>query len=398
MHRPLAGAAALLVSIPLAVFGTIDLGNLPNYAGQPVPAYIQRDNTPPNNPITDAGATLGRVLFYDKRLSVNDTISCASCHRQEHGFSDPAIASQGVNGTTGRHSMRLINTRFGTDPRMFWDERASSVENQATQPIRDHAEMGFSGIDGAPGFEDLVAKMQAIPYYPPLFSAVFGDPAITEERMQRAIAQFVRSIQSFDTKYDAGRAVAPNDGAPFPNFTQAENRGKALFLPPPQFNAQGVRIGGGAGCGGCHRPPEFDIDPASLSNGVLRAIDGGNDRTNTRSPSLRGLSRPDGQLNGPFMHDGSFASLRTVILHYNTIPAAAAAPGNRPFVDPRVLPGGNPQQLQLTDQEVDDIAAFLRTLSGTAVYTDPRWSDPFDAEGNLTILGMPILTTIWAFY
>lgn len=398
MIRPLAGASLLILATPLAVFGTIDLENLPNYANQPVPPYIQRNNTPPDNPITDEGATLGRVLFYDKRLSVNDTISCASCHRQDHGFSDPAIASIGVNGMTGRHSMRLINTGFAVERRMFWDERATSVENQATQPIRDHAEMGFSGVDGAPDFDDLVAKMESIPYYPPLFSAVFGDEEITEDRMQRAIAQFVRSIQSFDSKYDEGRAQVPNDGAPFPNFTASENNGKNLFLPPPQFNAQGVRIGGGAGCAGCHRPPEFDIDPASLSNGLLRSIGGGTDRTNTRSPTLRDMVAPDGEFNGPFMHDGSFASLRTVILHYNTIPPGAASPANRPFVDPRLLPGGNPQQLQLTDQEIDDISAFLRTLSGSAVYTDERWSDPFDANGNLTIEGLPVLSTLWAIF
>src|SRR5690606_21215181 len=99
---------------------------------------------------------------------------------------------------------------------------------QSTQPIRDHAEMGFSGVDGAPAFEDLLARMEGTWFYPPLFEAAFGDPAITEDRMQRALAQFVRSIQSFDSRFDEGRALAPNDGAPFPSFTASENRGKAL--------------------------------------------------------------------------------------------------------------------------------------------------------------------------
>src|SRR5690606_10956435 len=105
-----------------------------------------------------------------------------------------------------------------------------------TQPIQDHAEMGFSGANGDPDLDDLIVKMQAVPYYPFLFDAAFGDSTITEARMQSAIAQFVRSIQDFETKYDAGRALAPNDGVPFQNFTQGENAGKQLFLTPPQFN------------------------------------------------------------------------------------------------------------------------------------------------------------------
>lgn len=380
---------------PVFAQTTIDLNNLPNYANQPRPPYITRDNTLPGNPITNRGATLGRVLFYDKKLSVNNTISCASCHQQSHGFSDSAVASVGVNGTTGRHAMRLVSIRFAQEGRMFWDERATSVENQATQPIRDHAEMGFSGENGDPSFADLVTKMQSIPYYPFLFREVFGDPAITEQRMQFALAQFSRSIQAFDTKYDAGRSQVANDGAPFPNFTQAENNGKALFLAPPQFNAQGVRVGGGAGCAGCHRPPEFDIDPNSRGNGIITAIGGGQDLTNTRSPSLRAMVRPDGTEMGPFMHDGSVVSLNAVIRHYNVIPNTVTAPAVRPTIDPRLLPGGNPQRLALTDTQIGEIEAFLRTLGGTNVYTDAKWSDPFDAAGNLTILQLNAAGTGW---
>ena len=108
-------ALALLLLLPLSAFAqekTIDLTSPENYANQPIPAYITQDNTPADNEITDLGATLGRVLFYDKRLSTTDTISCSSCHHQENGFGDTATASIGVNGTTGRHSMRLINSRF----------------------------------------------------------------------------------------------------------------------------------------------------------------------------------------------------------------------------------------------------------------------------------------------
>ena len=110
----------------------LDLTRPANYANQPVPAYITKDNTPVDNGITDLGATLGRVLFHDKRLSRNNTISCASCHDQSNGFGDTATASVGVAGTTDRHAMRLVNARFSTEAKFFWDERAASAEAQAT--------------------------------------------------------------------------------------------------------------------------------------------------------------------------------------------------------------------------------------------------------------------------
>lgn len=380
----LLGTLPLLAVPVLAQDGVVDLFNLANYANQPVPPYIVRDNMPAGNPVTDLGATLGRVLFYDKRLSRNDTISCSSCHQQERGFSDLATASSGVSGTTGRHSMRLINARFSQEVRFFWDERATSVEDQATQPIQDHVEMGFSGTLGDPDFSDLITKLEAIPEYQVLFTGVFGDPAITEDRVQRSIAQFVRSIQSFDSKYDTGRAVVGADGPPFPNFTAAENRGKALFLAPPG-------PGGGAGCAGCHRPPEFDIDPGSGNNGVVGVIGGGTDFTVTRSPSLRDLVGPGGTSNGAFMHNASLPSLASVVAHYNNIPAIV------PGLDPRLTmpagppgpPGDLPQSLGLTAGQQADLVAFLTTLTGTNLYTDPKWSSPFAADDSLSLIVLP---------
>ena len=366
-------AFALLV---LATASTIDLANLYPYSTQSIPAYITKNNTPGNNAITDRGATLGRVLFYDKQLSLNNQTACASCHLQAFGFSDTAVQSRGFdNGLTGRHSMRLVNARFGTNPRFFWDERALTLEAQTTQPIQDHLEMGFSGSNGQPGIDSLLRKLTALPRYQTLFPFVFGDPQITEARLQLALAQFVRSIQSFDSKYDIGRAQVNNDATPFPNFTADENAGKALYLAPPPA--------GGAGCQGCHRAPEFDIDPNTLNNGVVTKAGGvaGLDLSNTRAPSLRNLFNPAGQLNGPMMHNGQFSSIEQVINHYNQV---VIQPGNT-NIDPRLSgPGGN---LQLTTVERAQLAAFLRTLTGNDVFTNPRWSDPFDANGNITIVG-----------
>ncbi len=356
-----------------AFAGKIDLNNLFNYANQSKPAYITKDNTA-GNPITDKGATLGRVLFYDKNLSSNNTISCSSCHIQANAFSDDAIASDGVNGTTTRHSMRLINSRFSNERKFFWDERAATLELQTSDPIKNHIEMGFSGTSGDGSITTLITKLQGIGYYKELFKYVYGSEEITESKLQNALAQFIRSIQSFDSKYDAGRSTVQNDNQAFPNFTAQENQGKNLFLTPPVFDANGVRTSGGFGCAGCHAAPEFDIDPNTRNNGVIGVLNGtGIDITNTKAPSLRDLLNSNGIPNGPMMHTGSFATLQNVIGHYGNI---NLAPGNS-NLDPRLRPNGFGQQLNITATEVNALTAFIKTLTGTNVYVDPKWSSPF---------------------
>ncbi len=354
--------------------GRIDLNNLANYANQKKPAYITRDNIG-SNIISDAKATIGRILFYDKQLSIDNSISCASCHKQNFAFGDTAIASKGVaGGLTTRHSMRLANARFGNETKFFWDERALSLENQTTQPIQNHVEMGFSGQNGRPNLSTLLTKLKGLDYYNELFKFAYGDTAITETRMQECLAQFVRSIQSFDSKYDAGRVLVQNDNQPFPNFTTQENQGKDLFLTPPVFDASGSRIAGGLGCQGCHAAPEFDIDPNTGNNGVIGVLNApGIDINITRAPSLRNLMGINGNPNTPMMHTGNFETLQNVIGHYGRINLAN---GNT-RLDPRLRPNGFGQQLNLTATEVQSVVAFIKTLTGTAVYTDLKWSDPF---------------------
>jgi cytochrome c peroxidase len=353
--------------------GKIDLNNLENYANPSKPNYINKDNTA-SNPITDGGATLGRILFYDKNLSRNNTIACASCHQQQFAFSDTAVASIGVSDVTGRHSMRLINSRFSSESKFFWDERAASLEIQTTTPIKDHGEMGFSGTNGDPSFNDLITKLSTIGYYKELFKFVYGSEEITETKIQNAIAQFIRSIQSYDAKYDAGRSLVNNDNVNFSNFTAQENQGKELFLAPPQFNAQSQRIGGGLGCAGCHRPPEFDIDPNTGNNGIIGVLNGtGFDLFNTKAPSLRDVVNIAGNPNGPMMHTGVIKTLQAAIGHYGTITVGP----NNTNLDPRLQPNGIGQQLQLTATEVNAVIAFMKTLTGTKVYTEQKWSNPF---------------------
>ena len=359
------------------VFGRkIDPSNLPNYASQTIPNYIRKDNTGAN-PITNEKAILGRVLFYDKSLSIDNTVSCASCHQQAFGFSDPTLASQGVQGgQTTRHSMRLINTRFAIESKFFWDERAATLEAQVTTPIQDHAEMGFSGQNGRPNLAALLTKLSGIAYYQELFTLAYGSSAVTEPRLQQALAAFIRSIQSFDSKYDLGRAQVNNDGAPFPNFTAQENLGKQLFLTPPVFDGTGTRINGGAGCQGCHQAPEFDIDPNSRNNGIIRPLTqgAGLELAITRSPTLRDAVNATGGSNGAFMHSGVLTSLQNVVGHYNNIPAQ---PGNN-NLDARLNPGGNLQKLNLSGAEINAIVAFIQTLSGKDVYTNEKWGSPFN--------------------
>jgi cytochrome c peroxidase len=358
-------------------FGVIDLNNLHNYANLPKPTYITKDNTPTENQITDAGATLGRVLFYDKKLSVQNTISCGSCHLQAFGFGDTTVFSIGASGKpTQRHSMRLANARFSDENHFFWDERAVSLENQVTHPIHDADEMGFSGQNGQPNIDSLLRKMQRTNYYPTLFRFAFGDSLVTEQRMQRAMAQFVRSMQSFDSKYDTGRSQVAHDSLPFANFTTHENEGKRLFMTLP--------IDSGAGCFRCHTPPEFAIDPNSKNNGsiITAPLSALTDLTNTRAPSIRDLRNPQGKLNGPFMHHGAIVNLNDLLNHYNYLEPNPANTN----LDPRL--SGSENDILITKQEKEMVIKFLHTLTGKEIYSNVRWSNPFDAQGNLEVISL----------
>ena len=353
--------------LDLADYFDLDWQNLPNYANPDYPVHytadvLENDNAPSLNRVTDAGAALGRVLFFDKQLSRNNTVACASCHRQEIGFTDDLTLSDGFEGgKTGAHSMRLANANFYAGERMFWDKRALDLEDQSTMPIKDHTEMGFD--DSVGGIDSLLRKMEQIEYYPVLFERAFGTELITEERIQRALAQYVRSMVSTGSRFDEGYAqvfdpALPNNNlnVPFPNFSPQENNGKNLFLaPPPQ----------GAGCAGCHQPPTFALGPNSLSNG----LDTG-ETTIFKSPSLKNID-----IGGPYMHDGRFATLEEVIEHYNS----GVKPG--PALDIRLTvpgPGGpQPQLLNLSDNEKAALAAFLRTLTDEQLLADGKFADPF---------------------
>jgi len=336
-----------------------------NVPGQPLPTSVNGlDNTPANNPITNDGATLGRVLFYDKNLSANGTVACASCHKQELGFSDDNTFSIGFEGgRTDRHSMTLINARYYQRGRFFWDERAATLEEQVLMPFQDEVEMGMT-------LEALVAEVSAQDYYPALFENAFGSDEVTADKIALALAQFVRSIVSYSSKYDQGRAIAPSPGAAFTNFSEQENRGKDLFF-------RGIQ-NGGAGCFGCHTTEAFvSANPGPQNNGldaITTDVGAGAVFNNPvfegrfKTTSLRNIG-----VTSPFMHDGRFQTLEEVVEHYNSGIQA------HPTLSPALTDAdGNPVRLNLSEDEKAALVAFLHTLTDESIAEEPKWSDPFN--------------------
>ncbi|MCU0321802.1 MAG: hypothetical protein MUE72_05255 [Chitinophagaceae bacterium] len=355
--NPLISAA---LNLPAVSFDYVNL-NLPSYffvnGGGPAPTSVNGiDNTPQNNPITNNGATLGRVLFYDKNLSVNKTISCASCHNPSFGFSDTAILSKGfAGGKTGRHSMSIINAKFYQPGKFFWDERAATLEEQVLMPFQDQTEMGMT-------IPTLLQRVREQAFYAPLMNNAFGDTVINSNRIAQALAQFVRSIVSSNSKYDVGRAQVNNMPANFPNFTTAENEGKRLFIMPIQA--------GGAGCFGCHTTEAFvaaNIGPRNNGLDINTDKDNGAGQGRFKAHTLRNIA-----LTAPYMHDGRFSTLEEVVEHYNSGIKA------HPNLD-NVLkqPNGNPIQLNLTTTQKASLVAFMKTLTDPTIATNQKWSNPF---------------------
>jgi cytochrome c peroxidase len=365
---PAAPAAPAAPTTPATVSAVlnIDFAAPLNYATPSLPVYydgtvVALDNTPANNAIADRIATLGRVLFYDKKLSFNDTIACASCHKQATGFDDNVRFSAGFAGGTftTAHAMRLGNVRYYRPGSMFWDKRAASVELQASQPIQNAIEMGFTAANG--GIPALLTKLRATTYYADLFTFAFGDSAISEARVQFALAQFERAMISSNSRWDSAyagvfSATAPNRNlnVDLPGLTAEENRGRQLFMTGPGA--------GGAGCSACHVPPTFALNANSDSNG----LDAG-ETILFKSPSLKNVA-----LSVAFMHDGRFSTLDQVVEHYNSGVQAGPALDNR-----LKGPGGAPQRLNLSAVDKAALVAFMRTLTDTTLTTDARFSSPF---------------------
>ena len=148
--------------------------------------------------VTDAGATLGRVLFYDRQLSINNSVACGSCHRQESAFADGKAGSQGFGGkVTPRNSMGIVNVALNNN--LFWDSRIASLRQMVIQPVQNHIEMGMESM------EVLSQKLERASYYPSLFEAAFGTPQVTEDRIASALTQFLSAMVTANSKFDHGQ-------------------------------------------------------------------------------------------------------------------------------------------------------------------------------------------------
>jgi cytochrome c peroxidase len=364
-----------ILNLPDVVYNYTDIfNNLPNHLttnvllGTPQSAAIENDNTPETNTTTNNGATLGRVLFYDKNLSANGTIACASCHVQAKGFSDSEILSIGFEGgTTRRHSMGLINATWYARGGFFWDERAETLEDQVLEPFQDPVEMGMT-------LEGVVNVVESQTFYPALFNNAFGSEEINADKISKALAQFIRSIVSISSKYDEGRALVDLPTDDFDNFTASENNGKTMFIESKNLN--------GVGCIGCHATEAFiNLDIGPLNNGLDLVTDADNGAFETfplinrflgafKVPSLKNI-----ELTAPYMHDGRFATLEEVVEHYNSGIQFHENLHKGLTLDDLGL---EPLRLNLTEQEKTDLVNFLKTLTDNEIITNPKFSDPFN--------------------
>lgn len=310
------------------------------FAEMPIPA---------DNPLTVEGVELGRKLFYEELLSGNNTQSCASCHKAEFGFTDGERFSTGITGAIGnRNAMPLIN--LGWNQRgFFWDGRAVTLESLALQPVTNPIEMNAT-------WPDVEAKLNAHAQYPDLFRAAFRIDRIDSIHVAKALAQFMRTMVSGNSKFDAWYIrqevqLTPEEIRGFQIFNSETGDcfhchlfGNAL-LTDNQFKNNGL-----------------DTEYPDLGREYVTGLS--NDRGKFRTPTLRNL-----EFSAPYMHDGRFWTLEEVIDHYSEHVLVS------PTIDPLmelVGQGG----AHLTDQEKSDLIAFLRTMTDQSFITNPDFSDP----------------------
>jgi cytochrome c peroxidase len=312
------------------------------------------DTQPIGNRTTDAGAALGRVLFHDRRLSITNTVACANCHQREHGFASPERFSTGIIGTPlARNSMALANARYNIHHSWFSDVRVASLQDVARQALTRTDELGNT----LPALE---IKLQATPFYAPLFAAAFGTPDITADRILRALEQYVQALISYRTQFDAacdgvGGLLKDCDAG----LTTQEARGREIFTTGGE---------GHVACVQCHSLPA-GANVWLANNGIDAAVtDPGVGNGRFRPASLHNVA-----LTGPYMHDGRFATLREVIEHYDH--------GIKDSADLDTLlrdASGNVRRMNLTSEDKDALEAFLRTLTDDEMLADPKFADPFN--------------------
>lgn len=320
-------AAVLLCASALAVRAD-DFGG-PEYPYK-VPLGLKAPDVPSDNPVTDAKRDLGKALYFDKRLSADGTVSCATCHAPDKGWTDAMPVSAGIHGQKGgRSAPTVLNSAYMAV--QFWDGRAKSLEDQAKGPIQNPIEMGFT-------HDACVAKLKSIKGYPVLFKKAFGDETIDIDRVAKAIATFERTVLTGNApadKWEAGDKKAMSASAV---------RGRELFH-------------GKANCAICHDGFNYsDSDFHNLGVGMAAAkpdlgrfdqTKAAEDKGKFKTPTLRNLKH-----TAPYMHDGSQKSLKEVVEFYNK------GGEKNPTLDGRIKPLG------LTPAEIEDLVAFMDALNG----------------------------------
>ncbi|HLP94371.1 MAG TPA: cytochrome c peroxidase [Saprospiraceae bacterium] len=348
----------------------LNLPENPVTYGKAMPMYLGFTASVFDRPVPDyAKVELGKVLFYDKNLSKDKTISCASCHKQELAFADNAAVSSGVFGRAGeRNSIALASVpSFGsaydaTGASLFWDNRAKTVQEQSKASLANVKEMDMS-------MPEVVSSVNVQPYYGILFKKAYGDPVATEERVTEAIQTFVHTLSSFESKFDQAAEAhfkAGNQNFTFVHddfgkFSAQENQGKTLYMTH---------------CASCHTEvatiPRLSfasngLDENPTDEGVGGISNVSAEMGTFKVPSLRNVG-----LTAPYMHDGRFQTLEQVVEHYST--------GVKPHVNLHINlknANGTPRNLNLNASEKQALIAFLHTFTDNKLAYDERFFNPF---------------------
>lgn len=328
--------------------------------------------------------TLGRVLFYDSRLSANNVVSCSSCHQQKLAFSDDKQFSLGFNGElTNRNSMPIQNIVSTTFPMgvevdstgsfkstsLFWDGRQHDVTTMVLEPIQNHIEMGVSNLD------DLMNKIESIADYKPLFNAAFGSESINKDNVALALSAFIVSIRSRQSRFDL--ALVGNGG-----LTDQELIGQDLFFNTYNCNSchqlqkaiNGYQSGGSDTLGGIGSLgslsggfTDIGLDKIPTDDGAFRITGVPSDKGKFKIASLRNVA-----LTAPYMHDGRFKTLADVLNHYSSEIEDSENLDAR-FRDVN----GTPKKFNISSSDKTAIITFLNSMTDYWLLIDPKFSNPF---------------------
>jgi cytochrome c peroxidase len=330
MNRRYVVAGALALPAILLPLWAQQANPAPPPAPPKVPLGLPPLQWPRDNPYSPAKVELGRDLYFDRRLSADDTVSCASCHAPQYGFTDGASVSTGIRAQKGgRSAPTVINRAYSLA--QFWDGRAGTLEEQAKGPMANPIEMGNT-------HDAVVSRLKSIPGYRPLFAKAFGNEEINIDRVAQAIASFERTVLSGNAPYD--RYKAGNRAA----MNESQVRGMKVFFDKAQ-------------CDRCHEGSNFTLnayanigigtDKPEPDVGRFAVTKDPKDWGAFKTPTLREIEH-----TGPYMHDGSLKTLDEVVEYYNK-----GGTPNRNLDQ-------NIKKLNLSEPEKKDLVAFLKALSG----------------------------------